>query len=112
MSITIPYGNFTLSMALLGLQNRPGLKEKMEQMMGKYAQEDGAIPGGQAEVNRKVAEHNGITVETLINSPNFELLKEEYGNLMVSARVERMTKDLGLTNKEAWAIMAMALGLL
>ena len=63
------------------------------------------------ELNKEVAENNGISVETLINSPNYNVLIEEYKNKLIYDTVAVM-KKAGLEDKQAWAIIAQGLGLL
>lgn len=57
-----------------------------------------------AELNKVVAERNGISVEALIASPNYKVLKQEYMESVFSELRMKLQEKFGLTDKESWAI--------
>lgn len=60
-----------------------------------------------AILNQKAAEHHGISIETLVNSPNMTTLRDEYRNSLFFKMMDYLKENLAFTDKEAWAIVAM-----
>lgn len=66
-----------------------------------------------AEINRQVAEENGISVDILIASPNYEKLVSDWHRGQMEQKISEMTKVSGMNHEEATAFylgMAGALG--
>jgi len=104
----IPYDEFTLKLALMQISDKlddPDLQKKLGQELDKLA------PGNKSDINKKVAEENGISVKDLIDSPNYEKLKNEYVASMLHKAVDVFIKE-GFTEKQAWAVLSIGLGVL
>ena len=104
--MNIPYDKMDLLLSLLSIKEEY-LTEDLENEMSNI----GKNVSNKVELNKEVAENNGISVETLINSPNYNVLIEEYKNKLIYDTVAVM-KKAGLEDKQAWAIIAQGLGLL
>jgi len=103
-----PYDQITLKLALLGLEKKMAddtLAEKVNSRLSEFLIAD------KAEMNKKIAQHNGIEVIDLINSPNYETLKEEFSQTLV-VRAIAILKEESFTDKEAWALVAIGTGIL
>ena len=101
MGIKVPYDDLTLKIALLGSEKKLTKKitKKIEQKLNREFGKD------KAEKNIKIAEENGITVKTLINSPNYKTIVEEYDSKAAKRFVEILKEEANLNDKEAWAIL-------
>lgn len=55
--------------------------------------------------NPGAAAFHGVTVETLVDSPNYETLKKEFAASVVKRLIGALTKEFGIEDKEAWALM-------
>lgn len=54
--------------------------------------------------NHEAAKVHGISVDTLINSPNYDKLMEEFEWDLVNRGI-KVLEELGLDNKQAWGFM-------
>lgn len=52
----------------------------------------------------KCAEHHGVSVDVLINSPNLEKLKDEYLRFRFTTLFSDMAKSFGFEDRECWAL--------
>lgn len=68
------------------------------------------FPAEKKELNKKIADFHGISVEQLINSPNYKVLNEEYGGHYVREMVASLKQEMGATDVQAWAVIAVAMG--
>jgi hypothetical protein len=107
MEIKIPYDKWDLKFALFGVMGKVD-EEKIEQCGAEIKKRFGSDMENKAELNRKIAESNGITLEMLVNSPNYEILKSEYAKMMWLQLVKLIKEQLNLTDKEAWAVLVSA----
>lgn len=65
-----------------------------------------------ADLNKKVAAAHKITVEVLINNPNYEILKNEWQAENLEYSIRLMQDAFSLTHEEGWALLlAEELGL-
>jgi len=106
--ITCPYDEITLKLALLGLESRmenEDLAERIHSRMSDFLIND------KAELNKKIAKHNGIEITDLINSPNYEILKEEFSQTLLLKAIG-ILKEETFSDKEAWALVAIGTGIL
>lgn len=106
MNIDVPYDEMTLKIALISAGSKldeEGLQEKLLENLAPYS------PETPADLNKKIAEHHGISLLDLINSPNFISLKDDY-LLHHLALIRKIYKDFGFDDKEAWALMCLSLG--
>lgn len=103
-----PYDRLTLQIALLGVARK----------MDKYVADNGEgsldtlltesqieVPKEGAELNKQAADHHGISIETLVNSPNYATLKEDYALAQMRKTMDVLKSKVGLTDEEAWACM-------
>jgi hypothetical protein len=102
--INCPYSQLELSVAMLSasvkLQKKEAELDKMLETIGATSDKS---------LTELAAEHHGITKLDLINSPNMEKLIEIYQNHTFDACF-KLLGELGLNNKESWAVFAHACG--
>ena len=104
--LTIPYSKLALTVALLSIDAKILNDELLAKCSALSITTD-----NKRELNVKVAEYNGISVEMLINSINYEKLMEDYRIYNVNEMVKVMENN-GLNNEQAWGIVAVASGLI
>jgi len=107
----IPYKGIELKLAIMALDENKLTEESGEKVNAVGVKYHITDDSSTAELNKAVAEDNGITVETLVNSPNMSKMVSDYTITAIHEIVGVMEED-GLTNKEAWAIISVQLGLL
>lgn len=104
-----PYDKMTLQIALIGAANKMEmyLKENGEGSEDKIAEKLNSLSSAsdRAQYNRLTAEHHGISVEALINSPNYVVLQSEYTAHLFNQAVSFLQEGLKLEHKEAWAVL-------
>lgn len=111
--MNVPYSKEELKDELVLLVNREDIfdEEKIskitEWMLSLIAKD-------KKELNERIALSNGISVETLLSSINYELLKEEYlqGELDRNIRlsVGKIIEEMKVSEKGAWALLLFSLG--
>ena len=69
-------------------------------------------PADKKELNEKIAAFNGIKAIELINSPNYGILCDEYHEFVFKKLVKRSVAELGLSEKQVWALIAKEFGLI
>ena len=104
----IPYTPFELRIALLNLDENKLDEKKMNEIKDEL----GSPPEDQKDLNKKIAEHHGISVEKLVDSPNYGILCQEYKEDILYQIVKKLVEKFDITEKEAWAIMVHSLGFL
>ena len=107
--VRIPYGRTELLLALIGVDESKFSDEKKESLEKAL---EPFTPKNTAEFNQRAAAHHGISVETLINSPNCKDLREEYQQYSMGLIVQKIATEMEITKKQAWAIIAAATDLL
>lgn len=103
-----PYDEITLKIALLGLDKKmedEALALRIKERMAEFLITD------KAELNKKIAEHNGVGVLDVINSPNYITLKEEFSRTLLLKSID-VLKEETFSDKEAWALITLATGVL
>jgi len=103
MELKVPYDEVTLKKSLGGASAKlevAGLQEGILERITKTTAQS------QAEFNRFVSEFHGIGVSDLVNSPNYEKLKEDYGVHHVS-QIHRIYLESGFTDIESWALICV-----
>lgn len=106
--MNLPYSKMDLQIAVFGMANKI---EKYEADHGegsalKKLEELGvSTPPDGAEFNAAVAAHNGISTDTLVSSPNYLTLKQEYSLAMANKAVSVLVSEFGMSDKEAWAAL-------
>lgn len=103
--IKCPYSKKDLTKIACGLDAKltEEVKAKLTILVDQMA--DGM--GTKQQVNATVAKENGITILDLINSPNYSLLVQEQYVERTKTFIRNLI-DLGLTKKEAFALLAVA----
>ena len=105
--IQCPYDQMTLKITLLsaGMKIKKFLETHSEDEF--VAMLTAIAPGieDMGGYNRGAAAFHGITVDTLVNSPNYEKMKDEFQNALVGKAIDVLTKKVSLTDKEAWAVL-------
>ena len=111
MSLSCPYDKLSLMTALFTADAKLVAYEK-EHGEGSIESAMTFLPSVKtgADENRAAAEYHGITVEGLINSPNYKILKEEFAASFISKGLARLKENFGLDDKEAWAIVMAGTG--
>jgi hypothetical protein len=66
-----------------------------------------AIDGDPKEEKRNVAEYHGISIEQLINSPNYSQFVKEWKENNTKLVMKAIQEALSLTDEETWVFMAM-----
>jgi hypothetical protein len=112
MANTVPYTETEIRLALLRLGKRMESKEFEDKLDAFTPEKIAPDLMDKKSLNIAIAESNGISVKDLIDSPNYEALKSEYTLGRLSDVVALMESDLGIANDEAWAIMALGIGLI
>jgi len=108
MSLNVPYDALSLQIALLGVGRK---LEEYEQKNGegsvqkKFEESKLTVPEGGAEFNKAAAAHHGISVEAYLNSPNYAVLKQDYGLSMMNKVMDMLKTEFGFSDKEAWAMV-------
>ena len=103
-----PYDEITLKVALIGLNSKmedESLAIRVKERMSEFLITD------KSELNKKIAEHNGVGVLDIINSPNYITLKEEFSKTLLLKTIE-VLKEETFSDTEAWAIITLATGVL
>lgn len=106
----LPYSKLDLLVALLSIKEDKISVEKGEEITEEILER--RLPSDNARINILIAEHNGISVIDLINSPNYQTLCQEYVDSVYTELVTKLAEAFELTEKQAWAGMAAAQGLL
>ncbi|MEK7097842.1 MAG: hypothetical protein AAB906_03280, partial [Patescibacteria group bacterium] len=107
--VEIPYNNWELRLALIGLTADLEDEEKTKELRAEF---ESRLPKEKKDLNKKIADSNGITAEQLINSPNYQVLHQEYINGVIHDLVNTIKKQFNATDIQAWALIAVALGLI
>ena len=104
-----PHSEFDLNIATLSLGSKVDILETIAQdnVFDNWLKENEKY-ANKAELNQGVAESNGISVETLINSPNYSTLTNEFKSHKLYTLIA-MLEEKGLTNQEAWALVVMGM---
>ena len=107
MKINIPYNKLELSLALMGIDQK-----KLDTIDPKknFDNIKNSLPKDKAELNKKIADENGISVVDLINSPNYQILCDECIQKMFTNVIETLAKEFNITIVQSWAIFALCKG--
>ena len=105
----IPYTEHELLIALLGIDDNKLEEAKLEELMAEFI---GKLPEENRDLNKKIAEFHGISVEGLLNSPNYKILCQEYGERVIRQLIKNLQEKFGLTDQQSWALYAKATGLI
>lgn len=106
MKINCPYDDLEINIAALGLNNKLEVIDAMlndPEFTVKFS-----APASKADLNKDIANFQGISISELINSPNYNTLVEEYKNSEVHRLLEYL-KSKGFSDKEAWAFLVLGL---
>jgi len=101
-----PYDKITLKLAMLSLDKKMEdveLAKRINTRLSKFLIKD------KAELNKRIAEYNGIEVVDLINSSNYATLKQEFTQSLMYKAMD-VLKEESFTDKEAWALVAVGTG--
>jgi len=110
--ITLPYNKAELLTAFIGLQKTISIKKLKKAFAEIESELDAKLSNDETTAMELIAKHNSISVEMLVNSPNLQVLQTQYKDLMYKSVVDGLEKKLGISQKEAWSILASALELL
>ena len=103
MNIKCPYNELTLGVAgMTGASKLEKLLETEEDAK-KFSTAFECLPT-KAPSKQDVADFHKIPLEMLINSPNMELLINEYYQESANRVINILEQTFSLSNKEAWAI--------
>jgi len=105
--IKIPYTLLELRIALVSFNENKFDEKKLEEIRCEFA-----IPVYEKkDRNKQVANYHGISLEKLIDSPNYEVLCKEYEESILYLFVKKLIEKFEITEKEAWAVVVYCLGL-
>lgn len=112
MAVQCPYNELEL---LISLGAAAKKLEAYEEKNGKDSvtkklDESGLSSPPDKQLNQEVANFHGVSLETLVNSPNYSKLKDEYGEHKLKQLLEFFESEFGLDNKEGWSLLAQSLG--
>lgn len=105
----IPYDEWQLRIALLSLDEEKFTEEKFCEIADEFKDK---LPKEKSVLNKLIAEYQGITVEQLANNPNYQGFRDEYIKSICEQIVEKLMEKFEITEKQAWVIMALGLGLM
>lgn len=105
--IKVPYSLMELRAALIIFDEKDLDEKKMNELAAEF---DSVLSAD--DHNQRIAEYHGISVEQLINSPNYKALCGEYGESVVKEFAKKLKEKFEITDKEAWALVFFCLGLL
>ena len=102
-----PYDKLTLQVAIISASGKieKFVKEHGEDALADKLNALAPHAATGAVYNQLVADFHGISVETLVNSPNYSKLKEEHMVNLYQKAIGILETDVSLTNKEAWAVI-------
>jgi len=109
MTVKIPYTKSEMYSAINSLDMEKLDKELIELIDKEFKLKH---PKEKKTLNRFIAAENDISVESLLASPNYEVLLEEYENTIAHQLAERYVVMLGITEIEAWSIFAFKTGVI
>lgn len=113
-NIECPYDDLELKLALLSLHKKIdsyAAKKDGErgQAMEKLAEKMGKIKIDASD-KQAVASHHNIELEQLLNSKNYQTLVDEYAQFQTGRILGLVKKELGASDREAWAMLFVAAG--
>jgi len=102
MTIKCPYSSFELKLSLASIAEETAnkLNEEVAEKINSTAKDPTAS---------NIAEYHGIPVEALLASPNYKVLLDQYIAHAVQVTIDVLT-SIGLTDKQAWAILLTGTG--
>ena len=103
----IPLKPEELRAALRNLSTEKIDKKKMDEVREELIT---VMPKRKKDLNKAIADYHGISVEKLMNSPDFKDLCRKYEEYTIRQVAEKFEKKFSITEKEAWALLAYALG--
>jgi hypothetical protein len=111
MSINCPYNKYELLSGLICASNKMEkyYEDHPEADMDKDMDQMGEAVTPSQDKN-VIAQHHGIPLEMLVNSPNYDKLVSEYHMSCVNKMFKAMKDKFDLTDKESWALLDRAIG--
>jgi len=105
--IKVPYNKLELQIALLDVEkkfedNKDALEKLVKNLDETY--------GDNSKKTSLIADHYGISVIDLINSPNYKTLVEEYDEILAKKIISSLCSDVGLDDIEAWGVITLLTG--
>lgn len=82
-----------------------GLTEKFEKITSDL---DSFIPKDKEDLNKKIAEFNGIKPEELNTRSEYNNLCTKYADYLLKEFAQKISKEFEITEKQAWALIAWA----
>lgn len=112
----IPYNSLQLMIASVSAEEKleKYIKEHGEDVYKVKMQEFGKtieLPKSKAEINKMIAEHNGISVETLINSVNYQKLNDDFSLHLMQGVCNFLKQEFGFNETESYALIASSMDL-
>lgn len=108
--IKIKYSKTELLIALFGIREKQSSDSQKLKQIEKEMRV--LLPHKEAELNEKICGYHGIGLETLVNSPKYKTFCDEYCEYAVREMVKKFMRKLRFTEKQVWALIAAATGLL
>jgi hypothetical protein len=105
--IKIPYDKLELALAIYSAEDR--INKINKEKFGKDVNEIMSCFNDKKEMNRLVSDFNGISIDTLINSINYDKLISEFSDTKIVSLLEYL-ENQEFSKKEAYAIIAGIFG--
>lgn len=113
MITRFPYNKIEMITALHNASDEEMDRWKQnKEFIAKMTEANSKFIGGDAAINKNVAEYHGITVEELLASPHIWTLEEDYALFEIKKLIEDTRKILQVDDVVAHAIIVQAVGLL
>lgn len=103
--VHIPYTKLELLVASIGLEKKLDTEEK-QQALKNAIEKVGVAP---EDKMKATADFIGISLETLVASPNMDSLISKFEEHITQKMIDAM-KEIGLTDKEAWSLFLLWIG--
>ena len=109
MKIKIPYTDLELSLA--GITASKKFEEKSEEELDAIQQkiEGSILLKNNVSKLQSIADHFGIPLEMLVNSPNYKTMTEQYESHLLLETKNIIQAEFDLTDVESWAILRLVL---
>ena len=101
----IPYGKLELQIAAIGIKENIDDKLMEHSDWNALEEEMNKFENNRAEFNKATAAFHGVPLETLISSPAYNDLVEAYKDNVLFKVIAFLEEKIGLTNKEAYAVI-------
>lgn len=104
MKLELPYNKTELIIAFHSATEKMSSNLSLDEIENHLKEISSEFEANTNNINQAVADTHNITVEDLINSPNYLTLKQEYARGLFIGVVRKVKEKFNLTEIEAWSI--------